>query len=162
MRGFTLTEFLVTLSIFMLLVGAAFASFRSTNQHTELAQAAEDLRQAIYETRALALAPATSKAPGSPGYLIRLTGERDWQIVELEPVDSKTGGERIIRQGSLGSRTRYVTPLTVSELRFDILDRGRVTDASGQLRQSLTHVVSGEQMTLVVSAATGQVEITEP
>lgn len=146
-----------------MLVGASLVSFRQSNQHNQLLQAAEDIRQAIYETRSLALAPAIDKASGSPGYRLRLRDDRVWELIEMAPVTLEES-ERVVRFGRLPDVTQFVEPLEFTDLDFLITDAGRISvagETDGELDLALEHLRSGEQIHIQTTLLTGQVRIIE-
>lgn len=81
--GFTLTELLVTIGIFVLVLGGAGVSFRQASLRRSVTDAAESLRQAILEVQGQALAPTAEKVPGIEGYAFTLLSETDWEIREV-------------------------------------------------------------------------------
>lgn len=61
--GLTLIELIITLSIIVLLLGAGIPAYRHYSYVNDLAQAAQDVKNAILETQSFALAPEADKNP---------------------------------------------------------------------------------------------------
>lgn len=131
--GFTLVELLVTMSIFVLVLAGAGASFRQANLRRSVNDAAETLRQAIFEVRGLALAPSVDKPPGLPGYALVLTSDTTWEIREIEPY-IESGPEPLahlsfgttLETGRLPGGITYRTEPAIEWIGFRIAPTGEI------------------------------------
>lgn len=162
--GFTLVELLLTLAILVTVSTAALVQVNHSNVSRELRQSAEQLRQTLYQTRNLALAPAVDKTVGSSGYRLIFTGPNapvaytGYTIVEM----GETG--KVVSQDTLKVGLEYFLPTTpeTTGITFSIADHAAITDpqpSSGVV----TLVVrrsdgTGDQYQISVSTVTGQVE----
>lgn len=163
--GFTLVELLVTLGIMVGMVAVTIPSFRQVDARREVAHQAEFLRQALYETRSLALAPAADKTTGSDGYELRFLSGREYGIFERDVRDTSgkvVASGKTIRTVVVPTGIDIVPPGAVTAMTYLIADQGRLSDPEPPDGR-VTIVVSDNRLAttlkLVVSTVTGQVEV---
>lgn len=166
-RGFTLIELLVTMTILVFVTGAALLSVRLANNKRELRQTAERLQSLIYEARSLALAPTVAKPIGSLGYRFHLEAADTFQIWELDVRNEKgvvTQSGTKLREEILPPQFRLTTTPLINDIVFEIRDYGRVTaptPTGGTVRFTIGRASSSDQVELILTTATGQVELVE-
>lgn len=78
-KGFTLVELLVTISIVMLLMVVSIPNFAKYRNLNDLGNAGKLIQSEIYKTRSLTLAPATDKNPDTNAYVFDLIKVDDSQ-----------------------------------------------------------------------------------
>lgn len=134
--GFTLVELLVTTGIIVLILAAVSISGGQTNAGRRLETAAESIRQGLYRTRSLALAPAADKSPAAIGYCFSLSG----------PTGGPYTGFRISEAAALTGSCSATEPTIDQEL----------------FPPDVTVTVSGDGNPGIIYAIDGYARITQP
>lgn len=162
--GFTLTELIVTISIFTMLLAGASLSFRGATAGRNLRQAADDVRAAIYQTRGLALAPEVGRTRGSAGYRFRLADDQTYEIREIDVThaDGSIETGRVVGGGTLPDDLRFILPAGFTDLDFSIADQGQIVApvaSSGSFELTILRERDyPDSVRLVIYPLTGQVE----
>jgi len=162
--GFTLTELIVTISIFSLLLAGASLSFRGATAGRVLRQAADDVASAIYQARSLTLAPAVGRTLGSPGYQFRLVDDQAYEIREIGIThgDGSVSGGRVVGGGRLPDDLHFVQPAGFTDLDFSIKDQGQIIAPETETGFFELTIIRErdypDSVRLVIYAGTGQVE----
>lgn len=164
--GFTLIEMILTLGILTLILTVATVNFRTAAVTRQLRQIAEELRQAVYQTHALTLAPAVDKPIGSDGYRLHFPDEHSYEIWEQDVVGPtgtvEMSGRRINTQQLPADYRLTVTPV-VSDIVFSTVKQGQIVApqlAGGTLKMTVTHLRGDREFRdLEMSLLTGQVQL---
>ena len=162
--GFTLIELLVSLSILALLIGAGIPSFRRFGRVQQLDLAADQVKSAILDTRALALNPRAELNTAAAGSCADSTQDALAHHYTIQfTVGSSTyttlEGSCVIRTGTLPDD--IAVPVAPASISFTIGDASLAAPATDPIAVTLTNAqVSNVSRLVTVNRSTGAVSIT--
>ncbi len=168
--GFTLVELVVTAGIMVMILGAVTISGGQTNALRRLKTGGETLRQALYRTRGLALAPAVDKAVSTKAYCFSLTGPAGGPWTGFKLIEVSDPSLACAAQGPVVDEQSFPSDIVVTtSLPFDqdvvyaIDGYARITRPDPQTRNTIEITLAQARVAtpLVVRlhTPTGQVEL---